>query len=178
LVLKGHGEPIRYRVGVQADALCIGVLAMQVFLDTYADAGIRADLAREVLAAYSPEAFAVRLASSDITFVVAEKSDGLVGFAEIQRGSRCGAEARADVELVRLYVQRPFQRQGVGAALLMQAERHARGAGGDALWLSAWCGNERALAFYPAMGYKDVGEAEHVIEGRAYPNRLFLKSPL
>lgn len=169
---------VTYRAGGPADVLCVGVLAMQVFLDTYATGGIRPELAREALAAYSPEAFAPRLADRDVSFVLAETAGHMIGFAELHHASTCPAEASAGVELVRLYVQQPFQRQGIGAELLRRAEQRARAAGADALWLSAWCGNERALAFYPAMGYKDVGHAEHVIEGRAYPNRLFLKSPL
>jgi len=169
---------VSYRPGEPADALCVGVLAMQVFLDTYATEGIRPDLAREALAGYSPEAFAPRLADRNASFVLAETAGHLIGIAELHHASACPADTRAHVELVRLYVQQPYQRQGVGAQLMKHAERRASALGANALWLSAWCGNERALAFYPAVGYKDVGHAEHVIEGRAYPNRLFLKSPL
>jgi diamine N-acetyltransferase len=169
---------VTYRAAVPEDALCIGVLAMQVFLDTYAIEGIRPDLAREALAGYSPDAFAARLADRHVSFVLAESPGHLVGFAEVHRGSPCPADPKAAVELVRLYVQQPFQRQGIGVALLRHAEAQAAAGGARALWLSAWCGNDRALAFYPAVGYKDVGGAEHLIEGRAYPNRLFLKSPL
>lgn len=50
------------RPATPADALCLGVLATQVFLDTYATTGIRPALAREVLRAYSTEAFATCLA--------------------------------------------------------------------------------------------------------------------
>jgi diamine N-acetyltransferase len=171
-------QEVTYRAAVPADALCIGVLAMQVFLDTYATDGIRADLAREVLAGYSPEAFAERLADRDVSFVLAETPGHLIGFAEVGHASTCPAQPQASIELVRLYVQLPFQRQGVGAQLLKHAEQHARSTGAGAMWLSAWCGNNRALAFYPAVGYKDVGATEHIIEGRAYPNRLFLKSLL
>jgi len=171
-------DDVTYRAGVPADALCVGVLAMQVFLDTYATEGIRADLAREALSCYSPDAFAPRLADRDVSFVLAETQGHLIGFAELHHASACPADARARVELVRLYVQQPFQREGIGAQLMKHAERRARTAGADALWLTAWCGNERALVFYPAMGYEDVGPTEHVIEGRAYPNRVFLKSPL
>jgi diamine N-acetyltransferase len=169
---------VTFRPGVPADALCVGVLAMQVFLDTYATDGIRPDLAREALSIYSPEAFAARLADDEVSFVLAETAGHLIGFAELHHASACPADARATVELVRLYIQQPFQRRGVGAELMKHAEQRACTCGVDALWLSAWCGNERALAFYPAMGYKDVGHAEHVIEGHAYANRLFLKSLL
>jgi len=39
---------INYRTAVQQDALCLSVLATQVFLDTYAIQGIRPAIAREV----------------------------------------------------------------------------------------------------------------------------------
>jgi diamine N-acetyltransferase len=135
---------VTYRAGGPADALCLGVLAMQVFLDTYATGGIRPDLAREALAGYSPEAFAPRLADRDMSFVLAETAGHLIGFAELHFASVCPADVRAGVELVRLYVQQPFQRQGIGAQLMKHAEQRACTAGADGLWLSAWCGNERA----------------------------------
>ena len=50
-------KTIVFRRGREGDALCVSVLATQVFLDTYAEGGIRPDLAREVLTGYSQEAF-------------------------------------------------------------------------------------------------------------------------
>ena len=41
------------RIATIDDSLCIGVLATQVFLDTYATQGIRPALAREALALYA-----------------------------------------------------------------------------------------------------------------------------
>ena len=42
-------DAVELRPADAADALCIGVLGMQVFLETYAPDGVRPDLAREVL---------------------------------------------------------------------------------------------------------------------------------
>lgn len=131
----------QYRLGASSDALCVGVLATQVFLDTYATEGIRPELAREVLASYSPQAFAGRLAASSAVFVLAEAAGGLVAFAEMHGDSPCPAGVVATrVELVRLYVQPSFQRHRIGTSLLSKAEEHARAAGAQALWLSAWAG--------------------------------------
>ena len=59
------------RQAVPADALCLSVLAMQVFLDTYATEGIRTALAREVLREYSQEKFLAAMADtkSQLTLV-------------------------------------------------------------------------------------------------------------
>lgn len=174
-------EALHFRQATPADALCVGVLAMQVYLDTYATQGIRPDLARDVLAGYGPEAYARRLASSDVCCVLAERAGHLIGLAELKLNSPCVVDAvHGPVELDRLYLQQPFQHQGIGAALLQRAEqvaaRHQAQHPTQGLWLTAWSGNARALAFYPRQGYADVGRAQHWIEGQAYENVVFFKA--
>jgi len=142
-------KTIAIRRGREDDALCVAVLATQVFLDTYAEGGIRPDLAREVLTGYSQEAFARRLADPATTFLLAE--------------------------LVRLYVQRPFLRQGLGTDLIHGAEKAAFEQGAGALWLSAWSGNRAALAFCRACGYRTAGTSEYVFEGRTYQMKVVVK---
>lgn len=80
-----HVTLVVVRTATPADALCIGVLATQVFLDTYATEGIRPDLAREVLAGYGTAAFESRLLDPQTSFVVAERNAHLIGFAETSR---------------------------------------------------------------------------------------------
>lgn len=169
-----------YRTGRADDALCLGVLATQVFLDTYATEGIRPDLAREVLADYSPEAFARRLADPATAFLLAERRGHLVGFAEVTADRPCPAGKQpapaADTQLVRLYVQRPFQGRGIGRELLRRAEGVAADAGAGGLWLAAWSGNHGALGFYGRLGYEAVGRADHVVEDRVYSTEVLVKA--
>lgn len=166
-----------YRAAVLDDALCIGVLATQVFLDTYATDGVRPDLAREVLSGYSPEAFLVRLKDKATSFVLAERHGHLVGFAEVTTKRPCPvASIVSGVELVRLYVQRAFQRRGIGTGLLRQAEALASKECPRTLWLTVWSGNYQALAFYPYFQYQNVGVTDYIIEGRTYENQVFVKA--
>jgi diamine N-acetyltransferase len=164
-----------YRRGVVGDELCVGVLAMQVFLDTYATQGIRPDLAREALNVYSQDAFARRLRDPDVHLIVAETKGYVVAFIDLSLRSACPVMGIDGVEVLRLYVQAPFQRQGIGRALLALAERQAHDRGDRHVWLTAWVGNAGALAFYPTVGYADVGTTQYVIEGQAYQNRVFAK---
>ena len=124
---------------------------MQVFLDTYAAAGVRPDLAREALAQYSPERFESRLADPNRSFILAEAGKGLRGFAEVDTSPSKGPE------LIRLYIQPSAQRTGLGRRLLRESESRCEAAGFGLLWLQAWSENARALEFYRAMGYADVG---------------------
>src|SRR5206468_12972489 len=128
---------ITYRMAVQRDALCLSVLATQVFLDTYAIQGIRPAIAREVRHYLSEEAFAGLLKQPRHSILVAEMADHLLGFAQLTQGQThalLSSEARA-AELNRLYVQRPFLGRGLGKELLAQAEALAAGEGAEILWL-------------------------------------------
>jgi hypothetical protein len=87
---------ILYRPAVPADALCLGVLATQVFLDTCATQGIRPALAREVLAHCSVDACAALLADAGVTILVAEHELHLVGFAQIAHGVAHAVQALDD----------------------------------------------------------------------------------
>jgi GNAT superfamily N-acetyltransferase len=169
-------DAITFRAAVPADALCLGVLSTQVFLDTYATHGVHPALAREALAQHGVAVYDALLAEPDETILVAERAGHLVGFAQVKDGvGGALVPAPAAAELRRLYVQERFTGRGVGRDLLRQAEKAAAARGADTLWLKAWEGNTRALHFYPRCGYDDVGGTVYTIEGEDFPNRVFAK---
>jgi GNAT superfamily N-acetyltransferase len=166
-----------YRTAVATDALCLSVLATQVFLDTYATQGIRPAIAREVQCYLSEEAFTEILSHPRRAILLAEIEDHLVGFAQLthdQTHESIPPESHA-AELNRLYVQRPFLGRGLGKELLARAETLAAAGGADLLWLTAWTGTAPALRFYEARGYQDVGGSVYTFEGDSYETRVFLK---
>jgi ribosomal protein S18 acetylase RimI-like enzyme len=166
------------RRGVPNDATCIGLLSIQVFLDTYATEGVRPDLAREALGEYSPARFEQRLRDENRSFVLAEAGEGLLGFAEVRtRPSALPTQdiARSGLELVRLYVQPSAQRAGLGRRLLRESELICEGSGSGILWLTVWSENTRALAFYRALGYVDVGASTYTSQGNSYENRVMIR---
>ena len=158
------------------DALCIGVLATQVFLDTYATDGVRPVLAREALAHFSTAETAALLARPDTRFIVAERNGHLLGFVQLTLGARqAEVEGSVTAEVVRLYVQRRFQGQRLGTRLLDRAAALAAVHGATRLWLTAWVGNPRAIGFYAAQGWQDVGSTDYVFEGETFLNRIFVR---
>ena len=177
MTTAARSPDVALRVAGASDALCIGVLATQVFLDTYALDGIRPSLAREVLHHLSTGAIARSLADPGTVFVLAERAGNLIGFAQLTIGAtQENAGTEATVELGRLYVQRAFAGKGVGTRLLEFAEELAGARGAGALWLTAWVGNRRALAFYARRGYVDAGATTYVFEDEEYENRVLVRS--
>jgi diamine N-acetyltransferase len=168
---------VTYRPAELSDALCIGVLGMQVFLDTYAPDGTRPALAREVLQNFSTPAIHAQMESPWTAFILAERAGHLIGFAQLTHGARHPLVAsERSSELNRLYVHERFTFQGVGKALLRSAEALAASHGAAAMWLTAWVDNERAVGYYPKRGYSDVGASMYTFEDEGYENRVFVKA--
>lgn len=68
-----------------------------------------------------------------------------------------GEEMRTDEgEIVGLYVSDPFQRKGIGKALLQKAENELKQKGCTTVSLWVLEGNTKAMAFYQAMGFRDT----------------------
>jgi len=164
------------RIGCASDAVTVSALATQVYLDTYGPDGITPDLAHEAFVVCSLEAFTERLASTRLRFLLAERGGRLVGFLElVTQPSQPPSLERPGLEVARLYVQPTAQGQRIGSMLLHEAEAYASLSKSGLIWLTAWSGNHRALGFYRAQGFQDVGATPYVFEGRSYENRVLVK---
>lgn len=167
---------VQLRPATQEDALCLSVLATQVFLDTYATTGIRPAIAKEVLHTFSVSAFASLLDQHGTFIHVVERDGHLLGFSQINIGTRQELlTARHPAELDRLYVQEAFTRMGLGSQLLQIAETTAAQHGTDFMWLTSWVHNARALQFYARQGYADIGSTSFLMDGETHENRVLCK---
>ncbi len=167
---------LSFRLADPADALCVSALGTQVFFDTYATEGVRPALAREAAAQLSESAIAAQIASPACAFVLAERSGHLVAYAHTVFGAAHElVDAAPACELKRLYVQERFTRKGIGRALLREVQVLAGARGLKSMWLTAWVGNSRALSFYAAEGFTDVGATPYAFEGESHENRVLVK---
>ena len=173
-----HAAPaVTLRVANADDALCIGVLGTQLFLDTYAPDGIRPTLALEVLEHFSTDAIASRLGHPASTFVVAEAAGHMQGFVQLTLGATHALlPPGSTVELDRLYVLARFAGRGIGTRLLREAEVLAGNQGASTLWLTAWVGNHHALAFYARRGFRDAGATMYRFQDEQYENRVLARA--
>lgn len=175
--MESSASAVAFRVANASDALCITVLGTRVFLDTYATEGISQSIAQEALEQFSANVVSGQIANTANTFVVAESSGYMVGFAQLVLGpTQELVSATTSAKLNRLYVHEPFTAKGTGKALLQCAESLAASKGASTLWLTAWVGNHRALGFYATRGYKDLGATMYVFQGEQYENRVLAKA--
>lgn len=61
------------------------------------------------------------------------------------------------LEIERIYIRSPFQKQGLGKYLFNKALEVAMKQNKKKIWLGVWEKNEEAIAFYKKMGFVQTG---------------------
>jgi ribosomal protein S18 acetylase RimI-like enzyme len=160
----GHRGSDTIRAATTADAPALARVHVTAWRESYA--GIVPDALLAKLSIESRAAMWTRILNdpSDLTAVrVAERDGEIIGFGA------CGSQRTAtlkekgyDGEVSAIYVLRPFQKQGVGAALMqsMSLTLSGRGLSGVSLWVLR--DNAMARRFYEQIGGEVVGEKEDI----------------
>jgi diamine N-acetyltransferase len=106
------------RSGKPEDANRLAVLATQVWLHTYANNGITAEIAEYVLGELTTDKYRVLMNDHTCQVFAAASNESLIGFAVVKLGNPCPTGNASSVELQTLYVQEHFLGCGVGKSLL------------------------------------------------------------
>jgi GNAT superfamily N-acetyltransferase len=169
------------RRGEARDAVALAELGARTFSDTFLADNDPADIAAFLADTFSPEKQAAELADPEVSYLVAEdaENDGaLVGYAMLHRGVAPDCvEAKAPIEIARLYVARAHLGSGTGAALMARCVEDARIAAHDVIWLGVWERNPRAIRFYERWEFRVVGQHVFVV-GKDPQNDLLLSRAL
>jgi diamine N-acetyltransferase len=151
-------EAVKIRHATAADAAALCAIAERTFRDTFADQNTAADVAAHVAAWYSPELQCAQIQSPQISTLLVEIGNALVGYAQLRSGHEPSCIGRTDViELWHFYVDRPWLGRGIAQQMMQAVQREASASGANALWLGVWERNPRAIAFYRKFGFVEVG---------------------
>ena len=119
---------------------------LAAFLDNHSEGNWRSELA-------DPR-FAVRLG---------EAEGRAVGYCKLGPPSLPFEVSGPTIELRQLYVLKPWQGEGVAAALMDWALAEARRRGAADIYLSVFVDNPRARRFYERYGFEPVGRYDFMV---------------
>jgi ribosomal protein S18 acetylase RimI-like enzyme len=158
---------IRYRDATPADGAVLGGIARATFIETFGPLYKLKDLAG-FLEQGSDAAYAAELADPGIEVRFAEVGGSPIGFCKIS-GLKLPAEAPAPgaMELRQLYIYKPWQGEGIAAALTEWALARARARGAPEIWLSVFTENPRARRFYARYGFEEVAPYAFMVGDQA-----------
>ena len=158
------------------DAASLAEIAARTFIDTFAAQNKPEDMNAFVARTYGEEHQRRELQDPELTTLLVESGDAMIGFAQLRRGEAPACvEAESHVEIQRFYVDRTWQGRGVAQTLMRECERLANELGVHAIWLGVWEHNTRARRFYEKCGFRDVGSHPFLLGSDLQTDRVMVR---
>jgi len=152
------------------DAGQLTKLAEGTFRDTFEAMNTPENMNLHCETHYSEEIQAREILDPEMTTLVCEQQEELIGYAQL----RCGepppcVHATRPFEILRLYVAKEWHGKGIAQGLMAESIALAEAQGSDQIWLGVWERNPRAISFYKKFGFVEVGD--HVFPLGTDPQR-------
>jgi GNAT superfamily N-acetyltransferase len=146
------------------DAEALAEFGARTFSETFGQENSAEDMRLHLASAWSPELQRAEIVDPKMDTLLVRVDAVLAGFAQLHLGKAPASVATvAPVELLRFYVDKPWQGQGLAGELMQAVLRRAREHGARELWLGVWERNLRAQAFYRKHGFRQVGTQIFVV---------------
>ena len=152
-------EDFVIRPATMGDAAILTDFGAAMFEQAFGAMNTPEDMREYLASAFFPEKQRAELAdASRATFFAVDGDGAPIGYVMLRRDSTGpGVVAKSPGELQRIYVEKSWQRRGVGDALMSKCVEQATAWSCDVLWLGVWQENPRAIAFYQREGFATVG---------------------
>lgn len=133
-------------------------LAQRTFVEAFEKDNNPEDFADYLQKAFNLSEMQRQLDNPDSLFYFVYVEEQLAGYLKLNKGP-AQTDLRDDtaLELERIYVDKPYQNQGLGQWMLKQAIQIAQSAKVNSIWLGVWQRNTGAVRFYERMGFEKFG---------------------
>ncbi len=155
------------REATKDDCAKLAVLSIRVWLDTYAQEGIKTEYADYVLSTFTADYFLEILNNTKYRVLVSEKNEILHGYVMVNLESNYQTP-ESGFEVEKLYVDGLFKGKGVGKKLLKSVEDQF----GRQYWLYTWVKNE-SNGFYEHLGFSRIGSLTFEFFGALIENNVY-----
>lgn len=113
----------------------------------------------------------------NINYYIIYVDDFPAGYAKvILNKSQENVNSNNISQLERIFILNEFLPLKIGQSLLAYVEEQVKALEFDAIWLSVYIKNNRAIRFYNKNGFKSVGDLNFSVNGKLYENIVFSKS--
>jgi diamine N-acetyltransferase len=167
-------RPLTVRRASVADAPMLADLGARTFWDTYHGLMPDGPLRQYIATYFDVQTVAGELGTPGTVALVAELSRVPVGYAITRYEPPPSAGPDDALRLGRVYVDSVARGQGVGTALLDAVVDLAAIGGHDAVWLTVWERNRRAIDVYERWDFVDVAEDRFEFGGVVHTDRVMM----
>ncbi|EDP70027.1 hypothetical protein FBALC1_10857 [Flavobacteriales bacterium ALC-1] len=168
---------IKIKIATKADTEVLALLGRQTWSESH---GHYIENKNDVLK-YLDENFSVSKTKEHINnpnqrFYIIYAGDAPAGYAKlIVKAPNENIDSHHSCRLERIFILKDFIPLKIGKQLLTFVEEQAKALQLDEMWLTVYIKNKRAIRFYEKNEFKNVGELNFIVSGKAYHNIVFSK---
>lgn len=169
---------IKIKIATKADVEVLAMLGRLTWSESH---GQYIEDKNEVLQ-YLEENFSVsktkeNLNNPSIQFYIIYANDLPAGYAKIiLNKTNKNVVPQNSCQLERIFILNEFIPLKIGQQLLTFVEEQAKKLQFEAMWLTVYIKNKRAIRFYERNEFINVGELNFVVSGKGYENIVFAKN--
>lgn len=140
------------------DVLTLQNIGIETFSDTFRDQNDPDPFQDYLDRAFAIPKLELELSNRNSQFYFLYYNGKLAGYLKVNVGD-AQTEPMGDetLEIERIYIRKPYQKQGLGKHLMKKAEEIARELNKKVMWLGVWEKNDLAIAFYQKLGFVQTG---------------------
>lgn len=154
---------IQIRQAVPEDLNALRDLSIRSFVNAYAAHNTAEDMEQYLREHFNEEVLAAELHDPRYVYFLAVGSGRMLGYIKLDRADVKKNFATRAIEIARLYTDPDWVSKGIGRRIVEAAVEFAHSENYNAIWLSAWQKNFRAVNFYQREGFRIEGLTRFVL---------------
>lgn len=164
----------KIRKAKKDDAKIIAALGVQVWLETYANNGIKPKFLDYLFDRFQVKDWEKIIESPEHVVLVSIAEDGICGFLRVNLKSPCSINSSFTAELDPIYIMGSQKGKGLGKLLLNNLNTELQSLKIHDYWFTVWIGNKSAISFYKHLGFNQIGETFFEgLENESHENLVF-----
>lgn len=168
---------VNFRKAATADITLLTALSQQTFKQAFGAANTPENIAAFLASAYNPEQITYELLEPANTFYITEIAGKPAGYLKLRWPAPDQRIPYSNnLQICRLYLLQEFWGWGLGDQLMQFCLEKAREMSCEAVWLTVWEHNPRAISFYQKWGFTQVSTDEFVLGNEVQLDYLLIKA--
>lgn len=151
------------RFATLSDAEKLRALSEDAFRHAYAAFNTHEDMETYCTEHFSLERITNEIENAQTKFILAIAEEEILGYVKLDLATKLAAGTVRPLELARLYTRVDLIGKGIGRQLVDEAVRYAQENNFDALCLSAWQKNPKAVKFYEREQFVIAGTTQFLL---------------
>ncbi|MER2106860.1 MAG: N-acetyltransferase [Solibacillus sp.] len=160
-----------------SDLKALQTISIDTFYETYHADNTEKNIRDYLAVAFTDEKLTQELENPHSQFYLLHVEQAVAGYLKVNELS-AQSEAMGDdaLELERIYVDKAFQKQGLGKVLMNKALSIATQLGKTRIWLGVWEKNDNAIAFYEKQDFEKAGSHEFYMGDEKQMDHIMAKT--